>query len=55
MIVLAGLGLGSLFGANVAKRRGTSSLGVAHYAAEFGIAFGQLGTVVTIFARRVPI
>ncbi len=53
MIGLAGLVLGGLFGATVARRRGGSGLDVAKDTAGFGIAFGLLGAVVTIFAERV--
>lgn len=48
MIVIAGLALGAIGGALLAKRRGGKSLDMAQYAAGFAIAFGLLGLFATL-------
>jgi hypothetical protein len=53
MIILAGLVAGALTGALVARSRGGKRLDILHYAAGFGIAFGILGTFVTVALSRM--
>jgi hypothetical protein len=53
MIVLAGLVLGALYGAMVAKKRGGRGLDQLQYGAVFAIAFGVLGMFLTIFIERL--
>ncbi len=53
MIVLAGLGLGGIYGAVTANRRGGKALDALQYAAGYGIAFGLLGVFVTIALERL--
>ena len=53
MIVLAGLVLGALAGANIARKRGGKSLDMLQYAAGFGIAFALVGMFVTIILERM--
>jgi hypothetical protein len=53
MIVLAGLVLGALVGAGVARRRGGRPLDQAQYAAGYGIAFGILSVFLTIAIARM--
>lgn len=53
MIVLAGLALGAIYGAVLAKRRGGKTLDALQYAAGFGIALGVLGMFLTIFLERM--
>jgi hypothetical protein len=53
MIILAGLVLGALTGAAVARRRGGRGIDQAQYAAGYGIAFGILSVFVTIFLARM--
>lgn len=52
MIVIAGMLLGALFGANLARKRRGSRLDIAHYAAAFGIGFALLGLLVTLLIDR---
>jgi hypothetical protein len=53
MIIIAGLGLGALLGAVVAKRRGGRGADMAQYAAGFGILFGLIGLFATILLERL--
>lgn len=48
MIVIAGLVLGALTGALLAKKRGGKGLDMAQYAAGFAIAFGLVGLFLTL-------
>jgi hypothetical protein len=53
MIVIAGLLLGILTGAFLAKRRQGSLTDIAHYAAIYGIAFCLLGLFLTLVLDRM--
>jgi hypothetical protein len=53
MIVLAGLVLGALFGAGLAKKRGGRKLDMLQYAAGFAIFFMLIGLFATIFLERM--
>lgn len=53
MIVLAGLVLGAMYGAMLAKKRGGRGLDRLQYGAVFAIAFGVLGMFLTIFIERL--
>lgn len=52
MIVIAGLVLGAVWGAWLARSRKGTGLDIAQYAAGFGIAFALLGMFITIFLER---
>lgn len=52
VIILAGLVLGALVGAGIARRRGGRGLDQAQYAAGYAIAFGILAVFVTIVLAR---
>lgn len=53
MIVLTGLALGAILGANIARKRGGKALDMLQYAAGFGIAFALLGMFITIILERM--
>lgn len=53
MVVIAGLSLGAVFGALLARKRGGKGLDQAQYAAGFGIAFGLVAVFLTIFLERM--
>jgi UPF0716 family protein affecting phage T7 exclusion len=53
MIVLAGLLLGAVTGAALARKRGGKVLDQLQYAAGYGIAFCILGLFLTIFIERL--
>ena len=53
MIVIGGLILGGVTGAATALRRGGRWPDAAQYAAGFGICFGLIGLLVTIFLERM--
>lgn len=53
MIVIAGLVLGGIWGALLARRRGGSGLDIAQYAAVYAILFGVLGMFATIALDRL--
>lgn len=48
MIVLAGLVIGAVWGAMVARKRGGKGLDMAQYGAAYGIALGIVGLFVSI-------
>ena len=52
MIVVAGLIIGAVFGAMLARQRGGNGLDMLQYAAVFAIAFCILGLFVTIALER---
>ncbi|WP_323040938.1 hypothetical protein [Gemmobacter sp.] len=52
MIVLAGLLIGALWGALLARKRKGSRLDMAQYAAGFAIAFAILGLFATLIIDR---
>lgn len=52
MIVIAGLVLGAVLGAGIAKKRGGKPADMAQYAAVYGIAFSLVGLFATIFLER---
>lgn len=52
MIVLAGLLIGALWGAWLARKRKGSRLDMAQYAAGFAIAFAILGLFATLIIDR---
>lgn len=53
MIVLAGLLIGAVLGAGLAKKRGGRKLDMLQYAAGFGICFMLIGLFATIFLERM--
>ena len=53
MIVLAGLGLGAVWGVVQAKKRGGNRADMAQYGAVWGIIGGLLGLFVTIGLERL--
>lgn len=53
MIVIAGLVLGAAGGTLLAQRRGGKALDLLHYGAVYGIAFGVLGLLATVFIDRM--
>lgn len=53
MIVVAGLLLGALWGAWLARSRKGSRLDMAQYAGAFAIAFGILGLFATLVLDRM--
>jgi hypothetical protein len=52
MIVLAGMLLGAIFGAGIARKRGGKPLDMLQYGAGFAIAFMLLGLFATIIIER---
>ncbi len=52
MLAIAGLLGGAGWGAWLAKKRGGTRFDLAQYAAGFGIFWGIVGLVVTIFLAR---
>lgn len=52
MIIIGGFGLGAIFGALSARRRGGKAADMVQYAAAFGIAFALLGLFLTILIAR---
>ncbi len=52
MIILAGALAGALTGILLARARGGKRLDILHYAAGFAIAFGILGTFLTVALSR---
>lgn len=55
MIVLAGLVLGALTGAFVAKRRKGRPLDMLQYGTGYGILFMIIGLFITIFIHRAAV
>lgn len=55
MIVLAGLVLGILFGASLAKRRKGKAKDMLQYAAAYAILFSIIGLFITIFVHRASL
>jgi len=53
MIFFAGLLVGAIWGAIVARKRGGNRLDQAQYAAGFGLAFGIIGLLVTVIVDRL--
>ncbi|KCV83822.1 hypothetical protein ATO10_03640 [Actibacterium atlanticum] len=53
MIVIAGLVLGAVWGAFLARRRKGKTFDIAQYAVVYGIAFGLLGMIVTVALERL--
>ncbi|MBD3677062.1 MAG: hypothetical protein HUJ27_01515 [Rhodobacteraceae bacterium] len=53
MIVIAGLVIGAIWGATLARRRKGNRLDMAQYAAGYGIAFAIAGLFLTIFVERL--
>ncbi|SEN00506.1 hypothetical protein SAMN05216227_100615 [Pseudorhodobacter antarcticus] len=53
MIVLAGLLMGAVLGALVARKYGGKPLDLLQYAAGFAIAFALLGLFITVFLTRI--
>jgi uncharacterized membrane protein (UPF0136 family) len=53
MFVIAGLLLGAVWGAYLARRRKGTGLDVAQYAGVYAIAFAILGLFVTVFVDRM--
>ncbi|AMY68973.1 hypothetical protein [Frigidibacter mobilis] len=53
MIVLAGFGIGVLWGGLLARRRKGNRFDIAQYALSFGIAFALLALFVSIFIDRM--
>jgi hypothetical protein len=53
MIVIAGVIIGVLWGALLARRRKGRGFDIAQYAVGFGIAFGLLGMVLTVILERM--
>jgi hypothetical protein len=52
MLILGGLVLGGLWGANLARKRKGSRLDIAQYAAGFAIAFAIVGLFATVLIDR---
>ncbi|GGE11017.1 PEP-CTERM protein-sorting domain-containing protein [Gemmobacter megaterium] len=52
MIILAGLLIGAVWGASLARKRKGSRLDIAQYAVGFAIAFGILGLFATLIIDR---
>jgi len=55
MIVTAGVVLGAVWGALLARRRGGRSLDIAQYAAGFGILFGLVAVFLSVFLERMAL
>ena len=53
MFVIGGLVFGAIGGGLAARRRGGKPADIAQWAAGFGIMFGLLGLVVTLFIDRM--
>ncbi len=53
MIVIAGVILGAIWGAMLAKRRGGKRLDMIQYAAGYGILFGIAGLFLTIAVEKM--
>ncbi len=52
MIVIAGLLLGTVTGALIARKHGGKPMDMLQYAAGYGIAFALLGLFLTIMLER---
>ena len=52
MIILAGLLIGAVWGARLARKRKGSRFDIAQYAAGFAIAFGIAGLFITLIIDR---
>lgn len=55
MIVIAGLVIGLLFGATLAKRRKGKTKDLLQYAAAYAILFSIIGLFVTVIVHRIAI
>jgi prolipoprotein diacylglyceryltransferase len=55
MIVIAGLVLGLLFGATLAKRRKGQTKDILQYAAAYAILFSIIGLFITIIIHRAAV
>jgi prolipoprotein diacylglyceryltransferase len=55
MIVLAGLVLGLLFGASLAKRRKGQLKDILQYGAAYAILFSIIGLFITIIIHRAAV
>lgn len=52
MLIYAGLVLGAIWGAFLARRRKGTAFDIAQYAAGFAIAFGIVGLFATVLIDR---